>query len=386
MRRILSLLGCFLVLAMATLGPRHIRQWIVWASGDVYVFYTSAGYQTHTLTHPTGVVVCPNSPYQGLFITDSDNNVVRFFDETANTLSVFAGNGTAGYADGTTGQAEFHEPTGIGGMDCGTWIDFQGQSHGWITFNINDSYNYVSRSIEYGYRPFAQPLTFVDSVATFAGNHTQGYVDGPASSAEFSTMAGHHYSAANGSYYIVDTPNHAVRSLAGSTVATFAGNGSPGLVNGYRTSAQFNFPTTATWDSSGNMFVADSGNHAIRKIDTSGNVTTFAGSGNPGFTDGQGTNAQFTNPVSIVFNSADSYFYVTDTGNNSIRRIDSSGNVTTYAGAVQGGLVNGSLLDARFQCPMGLAISNGFMYVADSMNNVIRRIDMTQGTVSTYVS
>jgi DNA-binding beta-propeller fold protein YncE len=115
-------------------------------------------------------------------------------------------------------------------------------------------------------------------------------------------------------------------------------------------------------------------------------VTTFAGSGSPGFTNGQGTSAQFNNPVSIVFNPADNYFYVTDTGNNSIRRIDTSGNVTTYAGTLQGGLVNGSLSQARFQCPMGLAIASGFMYVADSMNNAIRRVDMTQGTVSTYIN
>ena len=78
--------------------------------------------------------------------------------------------------------------------------------------------------------------------------------------------------------------------------------------------------------------------------------------------------------------------YVADTGNNSIRRVTLSGVVTTYSGAPTAGLTNGTLSQARYSHPMGLMILNNFMYVADSLNNVIRRIDMVNGTVTTYIS
>ncbi len=127
------------------------------------------------------------------------------------------------------------------------------------------------------------------------------------------------------------------------------------------------------------------GNNMIRKIDVSGNVTTFAGSA-PGYTDGQGSNAQFRMPSSIAFNPADNFLYVADSMNNVIRRIDLSGNVTTYAGSGAAGLVDGALNQAQFQCPMDILIQNGFMYLSDTMNNVIRRIDMVNALVSTYIS
>jgi DNA-binding beta-propeller fold protein YncE len=320
--------------------------------------------------------------FPGMYIADTGGNVIRHYDFNTGQLTVFAGNGVAGYVDGTTAQAEFHAPTGIGPVYEGIWFDINHGPHPYMYFSVNDSLNYVTRTVFFGYRPYN--YTFLEQVYTSAGNHTQGYVDGPASSAQFSALGGNHASGATS--YILDPPNHAVRTFVNSAVGTFAGNGTPGYVNGYRTSARFNHPTTATWDASGNMFVSDSGNHAIRKIDSSGNVTTFAGSGNPGFVNGQGGAARFSNPVSVVFNPADNYLYVTDTGNNSIRRIDASGNVTTYAGALQGGLVNGTLSQARFQCPMGVVFDSGFMYVADTMNNAIRRIDMSQGIVSTYIN
>jgi DNA-binding beta-propeller fold protein YncE len=106
----------------------------------------------------------------------------------------------------------------------------------------------------------------------------------------------------------------------------------------------------------------------------------------PGWADGQGTSACFSRPTAVVFNSADNMLYVADSHNNCIRRIDASGNVTTYAGTSEPGLVNGSLSQARFSMPTDLVILNGFMYISDSMNNVIRRIDMNACIVSTFIS
>jgi len=232
--------------------------------------------------------------------------------------------------------------------------------------------------------------SITDTVTTVAGNHAQGYVDGASLSAEFAPLLGLSGTASTPSssspFYLADPGNNLIRSWDSSNVGTFAGTGTHGLVNGYRTSAQFGAPTKMAWDGNGNMYVTDADNFVIRRIDTAGNVITLAGSGSPGFTDGQGSGAQFTYPGDILFNAADGYFYITDSGNNAIRRMDVYGNVTTYAGAKQGGYVDGSLLQARFQSPTGLAIYTGYLYVADTMNNVIRRIDMNAGQVSTYIN
>jgi sugar lactone lactonase YvrE len=134
------------------------------------------------------------------------------------------------------------------------------------------------------------------------------------------------------------------------------------------------------------MYVTDTDNYVIRKIDTAGNVTTFAGTGQPGLVNGAGSQAQFRFPCGIVFNTADNYLYVADGHNNVIRRIDLAGNVSTYAGTGASGLTNGSLSQAQFSGPTNLVILSGFMYVSDTLNNVIRRIDMSAGTVTTYIS
>jgi DNA-binding beta-propeller fold protein YncE len=147
-------------------------------------------------------------------------------------------------------------------------------------------------------------------------------------------------------------------------------------------------PGKTAQDSAGYLYVADIGNNAIRGIDAGGNVTTCAGGGPDaqGLVDGQGSQAKFFRPTSIVFNPADNVLYIADSHNNVIRRMDSSGNVTTYAGTGTPGLVNGSLLEAQFDKPFDLAIVNGFMYISDTLNNVIRRIDMSTGVVSTYIN
>jgi len=224
-------------------------------------------------------------------------------------------------------------------------------------------------------------------VTTIAGNNSKGYVDGSAQSASFASMGGH--TDCSGLCYLTDAENHCLRSEdASGNVTTFAGTGYPGFVDGYRTSALFNVPGKVSPDGSGNMYVADIGNNAIRKIDSSGYVTTLAGGGpnQIGLVDGSGSSASFYRPTSLVFNTTDGTLYVADSNNHCIRRIDANGNVTTYAGTGQAGLVDGSLSQAQFNGPTELVISDGYMYISDSMNNVIRRIDMSNGIVSTYIS
>ncbi len=300
----------------------------------------------------------------------------------AGTLSTRAGSGTAGYLNGGYLYAEFDKPTGIDVVNT-SWRDSNNKYHYYTIYYVGDTNNYVVRYFCTGDSGTSNPLcpSPIGSVATYAGNHAKGYVNGTPPTAEFAHLGG----MRKGLGYGVDTDNHAVRGL-GTSITTFAGTGSAGFVNGYRTSAKFNTPTQITRDGSSNLYVADAGNHVVRKIDVSGNVTTFSGSGTSGYQDGAPSVARFVWPTSIVFNSADNYFYVADPINNAIRRIDRSGNVSTYSGAPTAGYVDGTLAQARYSSPTDLIIVNGFMYISDSTNNAIRRIDMVNGIVSTYIN
>jgi sugar lactone lactonase YvrE len=168
-----------------------------------------------------------------------------------------------------------------------------------------------------------------------------------------------------------------------SLIMTIAGPS--GYVNGNGTAAQFTNPTGLVYDSHGNLFISDSGNSIIRKMDTSGNVTLFAGiPGQSGTTDGAGTVAQFNNPAGLVVDSADNIF-VADTSNNTIRKITPAGTVTTVAGtAGVAGISNGTGLAAQFNYPIGLTFdSHGNLFIADDANGSIR--EMTpQGVVTTF--
>src|SRR5262249_47566496 len=131
------------------------------------------------------------------------------------------------------------------------------------------------------------------------------------------------------------------------------------------------------------VYVADAGNHAIRRVDSGGAVTTTAGNGSPGFADAQGSLASFNNPQGVAVDPANGVVYVADTGNHTIRKIDPSGNVTTYAGDGTSGFVNGAGESARFNSPRGVAVDNlGRVFVADTGNHAVRRID-SGGVVTT---
>lgn len=130
-------------------------------------------------------------------------------------------------------------------------------------------------------------------------------------------------------------------------------------------------------DSSNNIYVTEVDNNIIRKIDSSGNITTFAGNSSAsGSVNGSGTNATFTAPMGLAIDSNDN-IYVADSGNNLIRKIDSSANVTTIAGSGVSGSANANGTSASFAAPRGVALdSSGNIYVADTGNNSIRKIDI----------
>lgn len=176
-------------------------------------------------------------------------------------------------------------------------------------------------------------------------------------------------------------------------VETWAGSGNAvvgdgALLDGPALEARFNEPTGLAADAEGNIFVADFGNHVIRKVSPGGNVVTLAGSGQPGLKDGRGTEAEFNGPTAIAVDRAGRVI-VADTGNHRIRVIESDGTVTTLAGTGPSGLGRGAFADgpaaaARFNLPKGIAVdAEGNVFVADTDNLRIRVIRDT-GIVETY--
>jgi hypothetical protein len=169
------------------------------------------------------------------------------------------------------------------------------------------------------------------------------------------------------------------------TITTFAGpSESPGWFDGTGSAARFYKPYGVAVDSSGNIFVADTNNHTIRKVTPAGVVTTLAGlAGSDGSTDGTSSAAQFTNPNGVAVDG-NGNVYVADTANHTIRKITPTGVVTTLAGlAGDTGSADGTGSTARFTNPTGIAVdASGNVYVADTENHAVRKVTAA-GVVTT---
>ena len=213
-----------------------------------------------------------------------------------------------------------------------------------------------------------------DSVTTLAGQAlTAGGTNGVGTNALFFDPAGM-VSDSAGNLYIADSRNHVIRKLAtNGAVSTFAGQiGAAGSNNG-STQARFNVPSGIAIDADGNFFVTDTGNHILRKITPAGTVSTIAGlAGQSGFTDGTGATARFNSPLGIAV-SSNGTIYVADCGNHLIRTISTGGAVTTLADTPETwGTNDGVGNAARFNGPLGLALDNEHnLFVSDSKKNLI---------------
>jgi len=229
----------------------------------------------------------------------------------------------------------------------------------------------------------AVPVGAYGQVTTIAGNGHQGFKDANGKAAIFYSPEGLALDK-SGNLYVSDTYNNRIRKIApGGMVTTFAGSGLQGSADGGSTFASFNVPIGLAMDATGDLYVADSGNHTIRMVTPSGFVSTFAGSGNIGRNDGMGIFASFNGPYGIAIDAANN-LYVTDAGNNEVRMITPTGYVSTLAGGVGGTYVNGPGTLARFDGILGIAIDKaGNLYVDDEGNLCIREITPS-GVVSTF--
>ncbi|MGP0584124.1 stalk domain-containing protein [Paenibacillus timonensis] len=248
-----------------------------------------------------------------------------------------------------------------------------------------------------------RPLLQVD---VYAGTGQAGWTEGTLGEADFRAPGGL-LRLPDGSLLVADTNNQVIRQIKDGVVSTFAGLPFPakldernepigGFLDGPIGESAFRAPSGLATDASGNIYVADTGNHAIRKITSDGQVHTLAGDGILGFRDGKGEKARFHSPQDIAV-TGDGTVYVADTLNHAIRRITPDGEVTTlnatservvevYPGLVvrAGDYLDGRLSQARFNEPSGLALDDqGNLYVSDRGNHLIRYIDFTTNTVTT---
>jgi sugar lactone lactonase YvrE len=160
------------------------------------------------------------------------------------------------------------------------------------------------------------------------------------------------------------------------SVSYFAGSGTQGSSDGVGIAASFAYPHGLVFDKAGNLFVTDWYNNTIRKITPSAQVTTFAGSGAIGAANGKGRNASFNNPDGIAIDK-NGNLYIADSVNNMIRMIDATGKVTTYAGTGAIGNKDGTPDKSSFSFPTGVTVDGkGMVYVADQGNKLIRKIGL----------
>jgi sugar lactone lactonase YvrE len=356
------------------------------ANGNIYVAdtgnqvvrkITSAGVVS-TLAGQPGIFGAADGPgatalfayLQGLatdaagnvYVADSGNNTIRMITP-AGVVSTLAGTAqVTGSSDGVGPAAQFNHPDAVA-------LDAAGNIY------VADTDNFTIRVID-----------STQTVTTLAGTPgVEGWADGTGAAAEFDTPSGLAVDIA-GNIFVADTFSGTIRMITpAAVVTTVAGSAYvTGSVDGTGGAASFNTPWDVAVDSGDNLYVADFGNHTIRKINPPAVVSTLAGlAPHPGSADGTGSAAQFDQPQAAVTDGAGN-MYIADTANNTIRVISAAGVVKTLAGtAGVTGSADGTGPAAQFNSPQAITLDSlGNLYVADTGNNTIRKIT-SAGIVTT---
>ena len=316
------------------------------------------------LSGPTGVAVDGSG---ALYIAERRNHRIRRVDE-AGTIMTVAGIGERGYS-------------GDGGPATGAWL-----YHPREVAVDNTGALYIAERRNHRIRRVDK----AGRITTVAGNGERGYGGdgGPAAGAWLYGPTGVAVDS-SGALYIVDSENHRIRRVdKAGRITTVAGNGETGYRGdgGPAAGATLYYPYGLAVDNTGNLYIADTWNHRIRRVDAGGTITTVAGNGGQGFGGGGGlaVRESLNNPTGVAVDEAGS-IYIADSGNYRIRRVDAGGTITTVAGI--GGAYDsggaGPAAEAVLNQPQGVAVDgSGNVYIADTYNHRVRRVDVS-GTLTT---
>jgi uncharacterized protein (TIGR03437 family) len=372
------------------------------------------------LNHPYGVAVDKTG---NLYIADNGNHAVRIVTTDGN-INTFAGNQTFSFGNsgdgGKANQGQLNFPTDVavdssGNVfiaDYGNYLIREVTTDGILhTYAGNKTAAFSGDGGDPTAAALNQPFgvavdssgnvyisEFGDSrirkisggkISTIAGNGTFGFGgDGSAAtSAQLNVPHGLCVDS-GGNVYVADFGNNRIRKIAGSNISTAAGNGllSYSGDGGSAMQAQMSQPTSVAVDAAGNIYVADTLNHAVRQITAKGVISTFAGTGAPGFTgDGSAANkAQLNAPQGVAVDAAGNV-YIADTGNYRVRVVGTNGNISTFAGNGSPGYGGdgGSPTSATFYLPTAVTTDkSGAVYIADYQAGVVRKV--SGGTITTF--
>jgi trimeric autotransporter adhesin len=362
MKQLLFILLLLPVLAGGQIINRYAGNYSIGYSGD------NGPATSASLYHPSGVFADHSG---NLYFADFGNYVIRKVS-VSGVISTIAGNGTAGFSgDGGPATAAKMHPTGVS-------VDAAGNVY------VADGFNNVIRKINTS-----------GIITTVAGNLTTGYSGdgGPATAAQLEDPNDVLVDS-SGNLFISDSHNNVIRKVTASgIISTFAGNGynAGTTYGGYSgdggpaTSAELFYPEHVAIDNAGNVYIAELYNNTIRMVNTSGIISTIAGTNVAGYSgdEGPATQAKLGHPYSVAVDNAGN-IYIADESNFVVRKIDNAGIIRTYAGSnISGSSGDGGPATAA-ECNTAVSVAvdqSGNLYISDFYNNVIRVV----GNAVTYV-
>ena len=312
-------------------------------------------------------VACGTQPADNIYIADSFNHRIRKVD-SAGVITTVAGTGTAGSLGdgGAAVGAQLNYPRSVA-------LDGAGNLY------IADGRNHRIRKVD-----------SAGVISTVAGNGTEGYSGdgGAAVGAQLNYPFGVALDGAD-NLYIADFGNNRIRKVdSAGVISTVAGTGTAGSLGdgGAAVGAQLNYPRSVALDGAGNLYIAEDVNHRIRKMDSAGVISTVAGNGTEGYSGdgGAAVGAQLNEPFGVALDGAGN-LYIAEYENQRIRKVDSTGVISTVAGNGTEGYSGdgGAAVGAQLDSPYGVALDGaGNLYIADMGNHRIRKVD-SAGVIST---
>ena len=352
------------VLLVTTAGAQPSAEWRIDTYAGLPDIRDNGPAIDARLASPSGVAL---DGAGNLYITDTGNHRIRKVDSSG-IITTIAGTGERGFGGdgGAAVQAQLSSPYGVA-------VDGAGNIY------ITDLGNHRVRKVHSS-----------GVITTIAGTGERGFGGdgGPAVQAQLWSPTGVVLDGA-GNLYIADRANHRIRKVDFSgVITTVAGTGERGFGGDGRPAdqAQLTSPSGVAVDGAGNLYIADRGNYRIRKVDSSGTITTFAGTGDRRFggDGGLAVEAHLWSPYDVATDGAGN-LYIAATSHNRIRKVDSSGVITTVAGSGRRGYGGdgGPTTAARLSSPYSVEVgSGGNLYIADRGNHRIRKVD-TSGIIST---